>query len=459
MKKSKKLQSFLISRIAVSFILTILVIVSVFFYYRKHMILADKILDEVYNFGDIIHTTNNEFIKTKNLKLFKINIQFTTSGIKNTNSLISTSKNETLIQQFEIFKEEFYKIENYKYESLNNYSQKIENDLENLFIYSITLTQKAQNYKQSLYAESLKVNIVLLLLIIAITLYVIIRTSQNIVSPLQKLTDYTANLSINNEKHEKEYFVHFQEIFNLKREILKLKNRIVLENKKSQSDAINETIGEISENVSHIINNPLAIIETSIRIIQKKSNEPIVLNELTSIKEMINRISQTTIQMKGLINNVDKDNVKEFEVSRLQVLIELYFLTRALKNNINLNYKLEDDLTVYARENEVYTIVFELIKNCVETIEKEREQTQDFSKSDEILLQCYSENDNTIIKIVSSGKVDKANMTERLNKQSKTDVGLFSVSQMISKNCGSIEFDCEDKTIFTINLPSKSLFT
>ena len=211
-----------------------------------------------------------------------------------------------------------------------------------------------------------------------------------------------------------------------------------------------EAWGNLARKLAHEIKNPLTPIQLTIdRIKTKYSNQfsnqdqenfnenlKIINNQIKQIENLVNEFSDFARMPKPIFKNNDlikiiNDNIK------LLSEIDKSILVSFKKNNEKIFFKCDNE--------QISRVIFNLIKNSIESIQQKYEKTTDFNKK--ISIEILDNNDHIKITLIDNGigfNKDN-NIKEILNpyyttKKNGTGLGLSIVNKIINDHNGELEF-------------------
>ncbi len=459
MSKRKHLRSYLLTRLCLSFAFLVVTITSLILYHKNEFQTLDALTNYSHSFADVML---EQKFNINQLRLIKDD----TDAMRNESLAHAKQALVVLSEANELFisygKEEILKLKKKLVSEQDAIVEQIKSNVfdvdslfdrsEELYFLSLELADLVGQEKLERRKREAILNILVFSFILIVVSVFVVKIVDGLALSFNDISLYVKNLKLKGNSVEFNGHESFVEFDLLKKDIIQMKDRVSVENKISESKAIAKTMGDISENVTHIINNPLAIIEASVRVIKKISKDEMIIEEADSIKDMVDRVSNTSIQMKKLINDEGKNQPTKFNSSNLKIAIDLYFLTKCLNNDIKISYHF-NDTTIFASENEVNQCVIGLIENSLNYL-----VSLDTDNDKWIEISSYEQGSDTVIKIQDSGKVDRDKISSSLELKSKGNVGLFSIKQLINKNCGSIMHGEDEHTTFYLTLPSRSIF-
>ena len=212
-----------------------------------------------------------------------------------------------------------------------------------------------------------------------------------------------------------------------------------------------EAWGNLARKLAHEIKNPLTPIQLSIDRIKEKYIEQVNKSEKENFEENLKIINNQIKQIGNLVNEfsdfarmpkpvLKKNDLIKIVQENIKLLSEIDPLIK-----INLTSKKKSILLECDKE-QISRVVFNLIKNSIESIQQKAENTSNFDKI--IAIEIYERNDQIYIIIIDSGlgfEILKNNIKDILNpyfttKKNGTGLGLSIVNKIINDHNGEINF-------------------
>ncbi len=212
-----------------------------------------------------------------------------------------------------------------------------------------------------------------------------------------------------------------------------------------------EAWGNLARKLAHEIKNPLTPIQLSIDRIKEKYIQQVDKNEKDNFEENLKIINNQIKQIENLVNEfsdfarmpkpvLKKNNLISIIHENIKLLSEIDPLIKINLNNKKSSVLLECD------KEQISRVIFNLIKNSIESIQQKAENTSNFDKI--ITIEIFEINNQISIIIIDSGlgfKNIKNNIKDILNpyyttKKNGTGLGLSIVNKIINDHNGEIDF-------------------
>jgi signal transduction histidine kinase len=221
--------------------------------------------------------------------------------------------------------------------------------------------------------------------------------------------------------------------------------REIIESQAEELKIINSTKNRLFSIISHDLRSPLASLKN---VIQLAENEHISVQEF---KELSNHIKQNVDNLSGMLENLlfwslsqleeIKPNLRPFDLDLIVDETLSIFKENALQKQIDLAKHSATNLQAYGDENQIRTILINLVNNALKF-------TQRHGK---ILIDSKIEGQFITLKIMDSGiGMEKAELMQIFNNptiksgtagEKGTGFGLFLCKELIEKNGGKIEIE------------------
>ena len=232
-------------------------------------------------------------------------------------------------------------------------------------------------------------------------------------------------------------------------------NSMILRLKDQQEKLIinerHEAWGSLARKLAHEIKNPLTPIQLSIDRLKEKYTNQIDSNEKINFEENLKIINNQIIQIGNLLNEFSDFARMPKPIFKKNNLIEI------IKDNIKLlsEIDLSININIVSRKSEVIfecdkeqmnRVIFNLIKNSIESIQQKAQNTSDFDKK--ITIEISDENGHISIVINDSG-IGFGNFTNNIKdvlnpyfttKKNGTGLGLSIVNKIINDHNGKLNF-------------------
>ena len=232
-------------------------------------------------------------------------------------------------------------------------------------------------------------------------------------------------------------------------------NSMILSLKDQQEKLIinerHEAWGSLARKLAHEIKNPLTPIQLSIDRLKEKYTNQIDSNEKINFEENLKIINNQIIQIGNLLNEFSdfarmpkpifkKNNLIEIIKDNIKLLSEIDL-------SININIVSRKSAIIFECDKEqMNRVIFNLIKNSIESIQQKAQNTSDFDKK--ITIEISDENGHISIVINDSG-IGFGNFTNNIKdvlnpyfttKKNGTGLGLSIVNKIINDHNGKLNF-------------------
>lgn len=192
-------------------------------------------------------------------------------------------------------------------------------------------------------------------------------------------------------------------------------------------------IGEMTEGIVEDIVTPLQVISSNVDILNNELDRQV---ELIQIKSQIKKINNVVGRLVKFAN-VNQKDIKIQPCNLNSILNDYFFLVKSTLDNANLEYILdfEKDLpSILSHPNYIY----QLLTNIFSLIKKNN------SKKGGVIIQTRFKDDNVIIRVISTNKVDVSNKLEKNNVQQNLSVSI--IKNLIKKHEGQFEVGSFDNS-------------
>ena len=252
-------------------------------------------------------------------------------------------------------------------------------------------------------------------------------------------------------------------------EILNRNFNAMIDRLKSQQEKLliserHEAWESVARKLAHEIKNPLTPIQLSIDNLRSKYlsyiNSPdkekyeinlkTILTQIKLIENLVNEFSDFARMPKPLFRENDLINLFKTNINLLQ----------KIDANIKINLKLNGikNMKLVCDYEQISRVIFNLIKNSIESIQEKSLKTKVFDKIINIEIKTIS--DYIIIEIIDNGlgfpieEIKKLIKPYYTTKQKGTGLGLSIVNKIINDHNGSINFNSQENGAkVQINLP------
>ena len=228
-------------------------------------------------------------------------------------------------------------------------------------------------------------------------------------------------------------------------------NRLKDQQEKLIINERHEAWGNLARKLAHEIKNPLTPIQLSIDRLKEKYTSQIENNEKVNFEENLKIINNQINQIGNLVNEFSDFARMPKPIFKKNNLIEIIKDNIKLLSEIDLSIKINfipsKSLIEFDCDREqLGRVIFNLIKNSIESIQQKAENTSNFDKI--ITIEIFDKNDHISIVINDSGigfGNFRNNIKNILNpyfttKKNGTGLGLSIVSKIINDHNGKLNF-------------------
>ncbi len=212
-----------------------------------------------------------------------------------------------------------------------------------------------------------------------------------------------------------------------------------------------EAWGNLARKLAHEIKNPLTPIQLSIDRIKEKYIKQVDKNEKDNFEENLKIINNQIKQIGNLVNEFSDFARMPKPVLKKNDLIKIIHENIKLLSEIDSSIKIDLDyknpsILLECDKEQISRVIFNLVKNSIESIQQKAEKTSNFDKI--ITIEIFERNNQIYIIIEDSGlgfENIKNNIKDILNpyfttKKNGTGLGLSIVNKIINDHNGEISF-------------------
>ena len=212
-----------------------------------------------------------------------------------------------------------------------------------------------------------------------------------------------------------------------------------------------EAWGNLARKLAHEIKNPLTPIQLSIDRIKEKYIQQVDKNEKDNFEENLKIINNQIKQIGNLVNEFSDFARMPKPVLKKNDLIKIIHENIKLLSEIDSSIKIDLDfknpsILFECDKEQISRVIFNLIKNSIESVQQKAENTSNFDKI--ITIEIFERNNQIYIIIKDSGlgfDNIKNNIKDILNpyfttKKNGTGLGLSIVNKIINDHNGEISF-------------------
>ena len=212
-----------------------------------------------------------------------------------------------------------------------------------------------------------------------------------------------------------------------------------------------EAWGNLARKLAHEIKNPLTPIQLTIDRIKEKYTKQIDVNEKDNFEENLKIINNQIKQIGNLVNEfsdfarMPKPILKNNDL--IKIIDDNIRLLSQIDSSIKINLISEKpSILLESDKEQMNRVIFNLIKNSIESIQQKAENVSNFEKI--IDIEIFQKNNQIYIIIIDNGSGFGSfsnNLNEILNpyvttKKNGTGLGLSIVNKIINDHNGKLNF-------------------
>ena len=306
--------------------------------------------------------------------------------------------------------------------------------------------------------------IVTLLLFLSIT--IAIRFSSRFFISINNLISASKEIGQGNLNTKVPEIVADKEIELLTKNFNSMINQLKLQQEKLLISERHEAWEHVARKLAHEIKNPLTPIQLIIDNLKSKyekyvdssekekfgKNLNTILSQIKQIENLVNEFSDFARMPKPLFRNNNLVNLINSNIELLKKTDETI--------DINLIFSKSNDLNLSCDNEQISRVIFNLIKNSIESIQEKALKIGNFDKK--ISIEIKRINNYIAINIFDNGIGFSNKTTKELikpyytTKEKGSGLGLSIVNKIINDHNGAIEFNSNTTgTNIIINLPIK----
>ncbi len=291
--------------------------------------------------------------------------------------------------------------------------------------------------------------IVTLLLFISITIAIkfssrFFRSINNLIYASTAIGEGDLNIKVPEIKTDKDLEV-------LNKNFNSMINRLKNQQEKLIINERHEAWGNLARKLAHEIKNPLTPIQLTIDRIKEKYTKQIDLSEKYNFEENLKIINNQIKQIGNLVDEfsdfarMPKPVLKKNDL--ISIIKDNIKLLSEIDTSIRINLISEKSkISLESDREQINRVIFNLIKNSIESIQQKAENISDFDKIIDIEI---FEKSNQIYIIISDNGLGFENFTSDLNeilkpyvttKKNGTGLGLSIVNKIINDHNGKLNF-------------------
>ena len=306
--------------------------------------------------------------------------------------------------------------------------------------------------------------IVTLLLFLSIT--IAIRFSSRFFISINNLISASKEIGEGNLNTKVPNIIADKEIELLNKNFNSMINQLKVQQEKLLISERHEAWEHVARKLAHEIKNPLTPIQLSIDNLKSKYEKYIDISDKEKYDKNLNTILTQIKQIENLVNEFSDFARMPKPMFRINNLIDLINsnieLLREIDHTIDINliFSKNDNLNLSCDNEQISRVIFNLIKNSIESIQEKALKIGNFDKK--ISIEIKRINNYIAINIFDNGIGFSIKTTKELikpyytTKKKGSGLGLSIVNKIINDHNGAIEFNSNTTgTNIIINLPIK----
>jgi len=291
--------------------------------------------------------------------------------------------------------------------------------------------------------------IVTLLLFLSIT--IAIRFSSRFFISINNLISASKEIGEGNLNTKVPNIIADKEIELLNKNFNSMINQLKVQQEKLLISERHEAWEHVARKLAHEIKNPLTPIQLSIDNLKSKYEKYIDISDKEKYDKNLNTILTQIKQIENLVNEFSDFARMPKPMFRINNLIDLINsnieLLREIDHTIDINliFSKNDNLNLSCDNEQISRVIFNLIKNSIESIQEKALKIGNFDKK--ISIEIKRINNYIAINIFDNGIGFSIKTTKELikpyytTKKKGSGLGLSIVNKIINDHNGTIEFN------------------
>jgi len=243
---------------------------------------------------------------------------------------------------------------------------------------------------------------------------------------------------------------------------------LMIEQLKTQQEKLllserHEAWEDVARKLAHEIKNPLTPIQLTIDRLKSKFSNSVENSEKENFNNYLKTINKQINQIENLVNEFsdfarmpkpvfNNNNILEIIKNNISLLAEV---DKSISINFVCNKK---SLLIKCDGEQISRVLFNLIKNSIESIQEKSKKNADFAKI--IHIEIRDKNDYIALNITDNGTGFSTDIIKNITKpyfttkHNGSGLGLSIVNKIINDHNGTIKFDTNNNGAkVDINLP------
>ena len=207
------------------------------------------------------------------------------------------------------------------------------------------------------------------------------------------------------------------------------------------------------EDASHELKTPIAVIMANAEMLEKDKKEEKWLKNIVNETERMNKLVKDLLDLAKLENGVNKDSYTISNISKEIEKTVLTFESIAFENNVNLDYKIEEDIKLNCNVDQIKQLVAILLDNAIKHSYKDKC----------VKVSLYKQKEGIVLNVTNKGDtISKDNLekiferfyrvdSSRNRNQNRYGLGLAIAKNIVENHNGKITVESSNnKTTFQV---------
>ena len=293
--------------------------------------------------------------------------------------------------------------------------------------------------------------IIIVTLLLFLSIIIAIRFSSQFFISINNLISASKEIGEGNLNTKVPNIIADKEIELLNKNFNSMINQLKVQQEKLLISERHEAWEHVARKLAHEIKNPLTPIQLSIDNLKSKYEKYIDISDKEKYDKNLNTILIQIKQIENLVNEFSDFARMPKPMFRINNLIDLINsnieLLREIDHTIDINliFSKNDNLNLSCDNEQISRVIFNLIKNSIESIQEKALKIGNFDKK--ISIEIKRINNYIAINIFDNGIGFSTKTTKQLikpyytTKKKGSGLGLSIVNKIINDHNGTIEFN------------------